>query len=116
MPNGRSQDIEFVIQEKPHEIFTRDGNDLKATLKITLTEALCGFNKPMTMLDGSSFNVTNGDPSRSTQPNSVLYFKGKGMPISKQPGTYGDLYVTINVNLPTFVTDDQKFQLKKLFP
>jgi DnaJ family protein B protein 4 len=116
LADGNVQDIEFVLIEKPDDVFTRDGNDLKCVLKITLTEALCGFNKSIQMLDGKQFFVGPNDVSRSTQPNTVLFFKGNGMPISKNPESKGDLYVTINVELPSFVTEAQKVQLKNIFP
>jgi DnaJ-class molecular chaperone len=77
LPNGRAQDIEFVLEEKSHDSFTRDGNDLKTKLKISLKEALCGFAMSITMLDGKPFMVTNKD-ARTTQPDTCLYFKGMG--------------------------------------
>lgn len=112
-PNG-VQDLEFVIQEKPFGDFTRDGNDLKTQLKISLVEAFCGFEKSVDFLDGSKVSVKNKD-SRTTQPGTALYFKGLGMPISKTPNTRGDLYITINVELPTILNDVQRKQVHEMF-
>jgi len=40
--SGESQDLVFVVEEKPHPRFTRDGNDLIVTQKLSLVEALVG--------------------------------------------------------------------------
>ncbi|CAA6671530.1 unnamed protein product [Spirodela intermedia] len=39
-PNVIPADLVFIIDEKPHEVFTREGNDLVTTQKISLAEAL----------------------------------------------------------------------------
>ncbi|KAI8910841.1 hypothetical protein EDD86DRAFT_203746 [Gorgonomyces haynaldii] len=114
LPNGGAQDMEFVIEEKPHSVFTRDGNDLKTSVQVSLVDALCGFQKTITHLDGTPLTVQSG-MNEPCQPGSVIYVKGKGMPISKQPGTFGDLLVTVNVQLPKRLSEDQKAQAKRLF-
>ncbi|CAD5178177.1 unnamed protein product [Musa acuminata subsp. malaccensis] len=44
-------DIVFIIDEKPHNVFTREGNDLIATHKISLVEALTGYTVQLTPPD-----------------------------------------------------------------
>ncbi|CAL9093875.1 unnamed protein product [Musa acuminata var. zebrina] len=44
-------DIVFIIDEKPHDVFTREGNDLIATHKISLVEALTGYTVQLTTPD-----------------------------------------------------------------
>lgn len=46
-------DIVFTIDEKPHAIFRRDGNDLIYTVRLSLTDALCGCQVNIQHLDGS---------------------------------------------------------------
>ncbi|KAF9083009.1 hypothetical protein BGX29_003441 [Mortierella sp. GBA35] len=90
LPNGATQDIEFIIEEKPHDTFTRRGDDLIVDLELTLLEALTGFTK------------------------SVKTLEGTGMPISKKPGEKGDLIVKFVVKFPTQLTPAQKEGLKKI--
>lgn len=53
-------DLIFVIQEKPHETFTRKGADLYMKKTITLVEALIGFEFKVKHLDGTIFNIYTG--------------------------------------------------------
>jgi curved DNA-binding protein len=46
--------------------------------------------------------------SPETQPGSRARLKGKGVPVYKQEGQFGDLYVTYGVKLPTNLTEKQK--------
>ena len=49
-----------------------------------------------------------------TKPNSRRRIKGYGMPISKSPGTFGDLMVTIEVEFPQILSLDQKTALRQI--
>merc|ERR1719361_2613608 len=51
-PNVEAGDVVIVLQEKPHELLKRIDNDLFMVHKLTLTEALCGFNINLKHLDG----------------------------------------------------------------
>ena len=107
------QDLEFVLDESPHPTFTRQGNDLHTTLKLSLMEAMAGFERKINHLDGRVLTV-NGGQQETQQPGSMLYIKGEGMPISKEPGKKGDLFVKCDVELPKRITDAQKNVLKTL--
>ena len=50
--NVRAGEVIFKVHEMKHKIFERSKNDLKATVKITLKQALLGFEKEITHLDG----------------------------------------------------------------
>ncbi|WRX25424.1 Chaperone DnaJ [Theobroma cacao] len=50
-------DLVFIIDEKPHGVFKRDGNDLVVTQKISLVEALTGYTAQLTTLDGRNLTV-----------------------------------------------------------
>ncbi|BBH00922.1 DNAJ heat shock family protein [Prunus dulcis] len=50
-------DLVFIIDEKPHSTFTRDGNDLVVTQKISLAEALTGYTVHLTALDGRTLAI-----------------------------------------------------------
>jgi len=51
-PDTETGDIVFVLQLKDHPKFKRKGDDLFVQHTLTLTEALCGFQFPLTHLDG----------------------------------------------------------------
>lgn len=106
--------IAFVVKVKPHELYTRESNNLRTKINITLVEALCGFNRKLNHFKGNHVDVANLN-SQSTQPGAVLYFKGMGMPVSKEPGTFGDLYITVNVVLPVSANEAQKKAVKAVF-
>lgn len=60
----------ITIKEKEHKVFKRKQADLAMTLKITLYEALCGFEKEFTFLDGCKHVITC-KPGDIIQPNSI---------------------------------------------
>ncbi|KAF9207276.1 hypothetical protein BGZ49_000828 [Haplosporangium sp. Z 27] len=113
-PNGTTQDIEFVLEEKPHPTFTRRGDDLIVDLELTLVEALTGFSKKVKTLDDRTLPVS-ASGARVIQPGQEEKFPGEGMPISKKPGQKGDLIVRFVVKFPTQLTASQKEGLKKIF-
>ncbi|PKI18357.1 hypothetical protein CRG98_049369, partial [Punica granatum] len=56
-PGRIAADLIFIIDEKPHKTFTREGNDLVVTQKISLAEALTGYTVRLTTLDGRSLTI-----------------------------------------------------------
>ncbi|KAG0362197.1 hypothetical protein BC939DRAFT_488358 [Gamsiella multidivaricata] len=112
-PNGGIQDIVFTLEEKPHPIFRREGNDLMMNLELTLLEALTGFSKAVKTLDGKTLPVS-ASSSRIISPGQEERFPGEGMPISKKPGQKGDLIVKYVVKFPASLTTAQRDGLKKL--
>ncbi|KAF8983511.1 hypothetical protein BGZ46_010108 [Entomortierella lignicola] len=112
-PDGTVQDIVFTIEEKPHPIFTRQGDDLVMNLELTMLEALTGFTKFIKTLDGKSLPVT-ASGAITVQPGQEERFPGEGMPISKKPGQKGDLVVKFKIKLPDQLTSVQKEELKNI--
>jgi DnaJ family protein B protein 4 len=51
----------FIIDEKPHERFKREGDNLVLTKRISLSDALCGVEFPVQMLDGRTITVSTKD-------------------------------------------------------
>jgi curved DNA-binding protein len=103
--------ITFSIEED--EKFRRTGNDLDATVDIDLYTALLGGDVVLETFGGKiKLKVTP-----ETQNGTKIRLKGKGFPVYKKEGQFGDLYVTYNVKLPTHLTEKQKelfTQLSKL--
>lgn len=110
LENGQTQDIEFVVEEKPHSVYKREGDNLRITIQLTLVEALTGFQKTIKTLDGRNLSVNNTKSViHSGQESRVL---NEGMPNSKT-GKKGDLLITYDVKFPTSLTDAQKEGIKK---
>lgn len=119
-PTGEAQDLVFVVEEKPHDVFTRDGNDLRAKLKIPLVEALCGpppgiarLSKTLELLDGRKLQIVV--PIGTVRPGQTMTVTGEGMPIRKDGAVKnkGDLIVEWDVVFPDRLTAKQKEDLRK---
>ncbi|XP_043710027.1 dnaJ protein homolog 1-like [Telopea speciosissima] len=104
-------DLIFIIDEKPHSVFKRDGNDLIVTQKISLVEALTGYTVQLTTLDGRNLTI----PINSViSPSHEEVVKGEGMPIPKEPSKRGNLRIKFNIKFPSRLTQDQKTGIKRL--
>ncbi|MEO8962560.1 MAG: J domain-containing protein, partial [Ginsengibacter sp.] len=100
-PNG-DLFITFVI--KPDTTLRREGNDLYRNEDIDLYTALLGGEKTIETLSSKiKLKVTP-----ETQNGTRIRLKGKGFPVYKKEGQFGDLYITWNVKLPTNLTAKQK--------
>ncbi|HVZ98185.1 MAG TPA: J domain-containing protein [Chitinophagaceae bacterium] len=100
-PNGDLL-ITFVINNNTS--FKREGNDLHKTEDIDLYTAVLGGEKTIDTMDGK-IKLKVGP---YTQNGAKVRLKGKGFPVYKKEGEFGDLYITWNVKLPTHLTEKQK--------
>jgi len=108
LPNGDTQDVVIILEEKPHSIFKREGDDLRVTLNLTLFEALAGFKKTIQTLDGRRLAISN---TSVIKPGQEQKFPNEGMP-TKDPFKKGDLLVKYDVKFPIKLSEDQKNALK----
>ncbi|XP_047154395.1 dnaJ homolog subfamily B member 1 [Vigna umbellata] len=104
-------DLIFVIDEKPHALYRRDGNDLVINQEITLLEALTGKTLDITTLDGRSLVLPLTD---IIKPGAEVVVPDEGMPISKEPGKKGNLRVKLDVKYPSRLTPEQKSDLRRV--
>ncbi|OQS05065.1 hypothetical protein THRCLA_02754 [Thraustotheca clavata] len=105
LPGRAPQDIVFIIQEKPHPKFKRDGDTLIYTAKITLKDALVG-NGTLTIKTLDNRHVDLRLDSVVT-PTTRKVFVGEGMPHSKDPSRRGDLHVYFDIQFPTQLSPQQ---------
>lgn len=91
-------DIVFVVNEKPHSFFKREGNNLEYTARVCLRDALCGGSIPIPTIEGETLTLSLEE---IVNPNTVKVLSGHGMPISKAPGRRGDLIVNFDIKFPT---------------
>jgi len=108
---GGTQDLHFIVKEKPHTLFTRDGDDIKHSVDISLKEALTGWQRTVSTIDKKQVSVSSAGP---TQPTWEERFPNLGMPKSKTPTQRGDFVVGVKVKYPTTLTADQKRKLKEI--
>ncbi|KAK1413769.1 hypothetical protein QVD17_35550 [Tagetes erecta] len=110
-PGAAAGDLIFVVDEKPHDTFKRDGNDLVFTKRITLLEALTGKTIKVTTLDGRNLVIPITDVIK---PGHEEVIQNEGMPISKEPGKKGNLRIKIDIKFPKRLSGDQKSDLKRV--
>ena len=110
--NVKASTINVKVEVLPHEIFERDGEDLKTTVKISLKEALLGFTRTIKHLDGHEVKLNKVG---TTRPGFVQKVIGEGMPHFNFPLEKGDLFVTYEVEFPKKLSDDQREKFKQLF-
>jgi DnaJ homolog subfamily B member 4 len=114
--DGSSQDLVFVVEDKPHPLFTRQGDDLIAKVDIPLVEALTndgGAKKQLEHLDGRKQQIQI--PPGVVKPGQETRIAGEGMPIRRK-GTSGkgDLIVRWEVKFPDRLSAAQKEGVKKV--
>ncbi len=90
-------DIQIVIREKPHAHFRKDKFDLHLDKKITLLEALSGFQFTITMLDGKKLNIRS---ESVIQPGMTKRIINHGMPHHNNPGIKGCLIIKFHIEFP----------------
>ncbi|CAI0416891.1 unnamed protein product, partial [Linum tenue] len=108
-PNQQPADLIFMIDEKPHNVYKRDGNDLMIHHRVTMAEALGGTTASIDTLDGRTLSVPVTD---IVSPGYELVVAREGMPIAKEPGNRGDLIIKFEVKFPTKLTMEQRAGLK----
>jgi len=92
-PNG---DLYLEVTVATHEVFSRDGDDLLATLEVSMPDAILGTHTTISSLDGEvDLEVRSG-----VQSGDVLTIKGRGI-TPLRGGTRGDLRVGVQVVTPT---------------
>lgn len=101
---GPAGDLYIRFSLSPHPDFKRLGNDLYTTVKIDLYTAMLGGNITVDTLTGKVKLTV----APETQPGTKIRLKGKGFPVYKKEGEYGDLYVTYEIELPVNLTAEQK--------
>ncbi|XP_049579997.1 dnaJ homolog subfamily A member 2b [Syngnathus scovelli] len=116
-PGVEPGDIVLVLQEKEHDEFRREGNDLHMVQRIGLVEALCGFQITLMHLDGRQLLVKY-PPGKVIEPACIRVVKGEGMPQYRNPFEKGDLYIKFDVQFPqnNWISPEKLNELECLLP
>ena len=104
-PNG---DLYVYINVLEDNIFKRSGNNIYVNIPISFTEAALGAEIEVPTLEGvEKFHIPEG-----TQTGTKFKLRNKGVPNLKSHGR-GDLYFTVDVQVPTKLTEKQKQLLRE---
>lgn len=105
-PNG---DIIVILQEKSHELFERQGDDIIYNMYLSFPQAALGAEVTVPTLDGKAvLNIASG-----TQSGKILKMRGKGIPHLQGYGS-GDQLVRVMVWTPTKLPEKEKRLLREL--
>jgi molecular chaperone DnaJ len=106
---GPSGDLYVVVSVRPHTIFGRNGRNLTVRLPLTFAEAALGAEvKVPTLEDPVTVRIPPGTPT-----GKVLRVRGRGVP-SSNGSAEGDLLVTVDVQVPAELNDEQRQAVEAL--
>ncbi|MEI8185345.1 MAG: molecular chaperone DnaJ [Chlorobiaceae bacterium] len=106
---GAPGDLLVVIEEIPHELFSRHGDDVVYSLAVSFPDLVLGTKVEVPTLDGA---VKLTIPP-STQPETMLRIAGHGIG-HLRGSSRGDQYVKVNVYVPKDLSHQDKEILKEL--
>jgi curved DNA-binding protein len=101
---GAAGDLYLRVHVAPHPVFERRGNDLHVKVAVPVTTAVLGGEAQVPTVTGSvRLKIPEG-----TQNAQVFRLKGHGMPQVGKPDERGDLYATVDVQVPRALTREQR--------
>ncbi len=104
MSGGQAGDLYLKVKVLPHPLFTREGDDLRTTVPVSLYDALLGGEVDVAAIDR---RVKLKIPPE-TENGKVFRLKGLGMPNLRKHREKGDLLVKVDVKLPKNLTKEEK--------
>ncbi|CCE86445.1 Piso0_004935 [Millerozyma farinosa CBS 7064] len=109
-------DVFFIVEEKPHEKFTRKGNDLYYDAEIDLLTALAGGEFAFKHVSGEYIKVTVV-PGEVIAPGTTKVIENHGMPVYRHGGN-GNLFVKFTVKFPknNFASESKLKELESILP
>tara|TARA_R110000868_G_scaffold218576_1_gene468921 strand:- start:70731 stop:71870 length:1140 start_codon:yes stop_codon:yes gene_type:complete len=104
-----SGDLYIFIQQKPHQLFTREGPHILLDMPIDFVEATLGGSLEVPTVDGKKalLKIPEG-----TQSGTQFRLRGKGMPVTNG-SQYGDMFVNLTVEVPSKLSKKQKEILRQ---
>lgn len=115
-PSYEPGDIIVILEQKDHDVFKRShGNNLLMTMKINITEALCGFQKTVTTLDNRTLLITS-HPGEVVKHGAIKYIAGEGMPTYRNPFEKGKLIINFAVEFPDYIDPAHIPKLEAILP
>jgi DnaJ-class molecular chaperone len=108
---AQSGDLYLRIRLASHPQFERKGRDLHTRVLVPLTTAVLGGEADVPAFSGKTLRLK---VPPMTQNGQVFRLRGHGMPVVGKPNEYGDLYATVDVQLPRTLTQEQRKHFEEL--
>jgi DnaJ-class molecular chaperone len=102
---GPAGDLYLKVRLLPHAHFERKGDDLHARATVPVSTAVLGGQATVPTLSGRLLRLRIPE---TTQAGQIFRLRGHGMPVLGKPDQHGDLFVTVDVELPRTLTDEQR--------
>ncbi|KAM4643868.1 dnaJ homolog subfamily B member 1 isoform 1-T1 [Amazona ochrocephala] len=112
-PTNIPADVVFVLKDKPHGVFRREGSDIVYPAKISLREALCGCTVHTPTLDGRTIPMVFQD---ILKPGVKRRIPGEGLPLPRAPEQRGDLVIEFEVRFPDRIPAPARSLLEQILP
>ncbi|XP_024246345.2 dnaJ homolog subfamily B member 1a isoform X3 [Oncorhynchus tshawytscha] len=112
-PTNIPADVVFVVKDKPHPVFRRDGSDIIYPARVSLRDALCGCTVSAPTLDGRTVTVTSRDVVKPGMKKRIV---GEGLPLSKYPEKRGDMVLEFVVKFPENLGQSARDALTQILP
>jgi curved DNA-binding protein len=100
--------IKYIIENNTR--FTLDNNNLYSTVDLDLYKALLGGELLVETFDGKAKLQVKPE----TQNGTKVKLRGKGFPVYKKEGEFGDLYITYQLKIPTNLSEKEKELITEL--
>uniref|UniRef100_A0A7S2V156 J domain-containing protein n=1 Tax=Fibrocapsa japonica TaxID=94617 RepID=A0A7S2V156_9STRA len=110
-PNIIPADVVFVVTEKEHEFFGREGSNLIYNAQITLADALTDCCIEVPTLDGRTLSLPCPEVVSPGYEKTIV---GEGMPLSKKVGQRGELIIRFKILFPRYLPEEKKAKLRQL--
>ena len=106
-------DVVFVIQENNNDTpaYVREGNDLTYTYRLSLSDALSDCSLQIPTLDKRQISLACPEV---VSPYYTKLIPGEGMPISKKPGSKGDLTIRFHILFPQYLNGTKRVKIREL--
>jgi molecular chaperone DnaJ len=110
---GPAGDLLVELKVMPHPLFGRSGDHLTVTVPVTFAEAALGGDIDVPTLDGARVTLRL---KPGTQSGSRHRVPGKGIVTQRGGGGHhtGDLIVTVAVQVPSELSDEQRVAVEQL--
>jgi DnaJ-class molecular chaperone len=108
---AKAGDLYLRIRLVPHPRFERKGHDLYTKVSVPLTTAVLGGEADVPTLAGKSLRLKIPPTTQNAQR---FRLRGHGMPVVGRPDETGDLYATVDVELPRSLTPEQRAHFEAL--
>ena len=106
-PNG---DLYITFQIKPHSLFRREKQNLYRDVDLDMYTALLGGEIEVDTMSGK----VKVKVKPETQNETKVKLTGKGFPVYKKEGEFGDLFVTYKIKLPQNLSEKEKELFRQL--